>query len=177
LALPNQQIKEDGSFQMEDVAPDRYNLTLNGLPDGFYVARIRSAELDVLSEGLDIFGGPPAPLDVVLSPKAAQVSGTVIDPRTQKPAPAITVVLVPQEKERRNRESFYRVSTTDVSGQFTIKSLVPGEYRAYAWEETEYGAWMDPDFMKQQDNRGETVSLPEGARQAMQLNLIPADSQ
>jgi protocatechuate 3,4-dioxygenase beta subunit len=175
--LPNQQVRDDGSFQMEDVVPDRYTLTLTGLPEGFYVTRIRSANLDVLSEGLDVSGAVPAPLDVVLSPKAAQVSGTVMDPKTQKAAPATTVVLVPQEKERRNRESFYRVATTDVSGQFTIKSMVPGEYRAYAWEEAEYGAWLDPDFIKVQESRGETVSLPEGARQAIQLNLIPADSQ
>ena len=175
--LPNQQVKQDGSFQLEDVGPDRYNLTVNGLPEGFYVTRIRSANLDVLAEGLDLSGGSPAPLDVVLSPKAAQVSGTVMDPKTQKAAVAITVVLVPQEKERRDRESFYRVGNTDASGQFTIKNVVPGEYRAYAWEEAEYGAWMDPDFMKLQEGRGETVSLPEGARQALQLNLIPADSQ
>ena len=87
------------------------------------------------------------------------------------------MVLVPQEKERRDREPFYRTAYTDASGQFTIKNVVPGEYRAYSWEEAEYGAWMDPDFMKLQDGRGETVSLPEGARQALQLNLIPADSQ
>jgi hypothetical protein len=175
--LPNQQVKQDGSFQLEDVGPDRYNLTVNGLPEGFYVTRIRSANLDVLAEGLDVAGGSPAPLDVVLSPKAAQVSGTVMDPKTQKAAAAITVVLIPQEKERRDRESFYRVGNTDASGQFTIKNVVPGEYRAYAWEEAEYGSWMDPDFMKLQGGHGETVSLPEGARHALQLNLIPADSQ
>jgi hypothetical protein len=175
--LPNQQVKQDGSFQLEDVGPDRYNLTVNGLPEGFYVTRIRSANLDVLAEGLDVAGGSPAPLDVVLSPKAAQVSGTVMDPKTQKAAPAITVVLIPQEKERRDRESFYRVGNTDASGQFTIKNVVPGEYRVYAWEEAEYGSWMDPDFMKLQEGHGDTVSLPEGARQALQLNLIPADSQ
>ncbi len=175
--LPNQAVKPDGSFQMDDVSPDRYNLTVSGLPEGFYVARVRSANVDVLAEGLDVSGGSPAPLEVVLSPKAAQVSGTVMDPKTQKAAVATIVVLVPQEKERRDRESFYRTAYTDASGQFTFKSLVPGEYRAYSWEEAEYGAWMDPDFMKLQEGRGETVSLSEGARQALQLNLIPADSQ
>ena len=58
-----------------------------------------------------------------------------------------------------------------------FKSVAPGEYRVYAWEEAEYGAWMDPDFMKPQEGRGEAVSIPEGARQAVQVNLIPADSQ
>ena len=84
--LPNQPVKQDGSFQLDDVGPDRYNLTVNGLPEGFYVTRVRSANLDVLAEGLDVSGGSPAPLEVVLSPKAAQVSGTVMDPKTQKAA-------------------------------------------------------------------------------------------
>ena len=86
--LPNQPVKPDGSFQMDDVGPDRYNLTVSGLPEGFYVARVRSANVDVLAEGLDVSGGSPAPLEVVLSPKAAQVSGTVMDPKTQKAAVA-----------------------------------------------------------------------------------------
>jgi hypothetical protein len=79
----------------------------------------------------------------------------------------MTVVLIPQEKERRDRESFYRSATTDATGGFTFKSLTPGEYRVYSWEEAESGAWMDPDFMKPQESRGEAVSIQEGARQAV----------
>jgi hypothetical protein len=55
--------------------------------------------------------------------------------------------------------------------------VVPGEYRVYAWEDVEYGAWMDPDFMKPLESRGEAVSVSEGGRQAIQVNLIPAVSQ
>ena len=44
-----------------------------------------------------------------------------------------------------------------LAGGFTFKSLTPGEYRVYAWEEAEYGAWMDPDFMKPLESRGEAV--------------------
>ncbi len=143
--LPNQPVKPDGSFQMEDVSPDRYNLTVSGLPEGFYVARVRSANVDVLAEGLDVSGGSPAPLEVVLSPKAAQVSGTVMDPKTQKAAVATVVVLVPQEKERRDRESFYRTAYTDASGQFTSRAWcrasiapTPGKRRSMArgWTRT-----------------------------------------
>jgi protocatechuate 3,4-dioxygenase beta subunit len=175
--FPNQQVKPDGSFQMDDVGADRYTVSLNGLPEGFYVKSVRSANLDVLAGGLEIAGASPAPLDVVLSPNAGQVTGTVLDPKTQKAAVAMTVVLVPQEKERREREAFYQTATTDQAGRFTFKSLVPGEYRVYAWEEAEYGAWMDPDFMKPLENRGEAVSVQEGGRHAIQVNLISADSQ
>jgi hypothetical protein len=113
----------------------------------------------------------------VLSSKAGQISGTVLDPRTQKAAAGMTAVLVPQEKERRDRESFYRSATTDAAGGFTFKSLPPGEYRVYCWEDAEFGAWMDPDFLKPQEGRGEAVSIQEGAREAVQINLIPTDSQ
>ena len=175
--FPTQQVQEDGSFQLDDVGADRYTIAVNNLPEGFYLKSMRSANLDVLADGLEIAAGSPAPLDVVVSSKAGQVSGTVLDPRTQKAAPGMTVVLVPGEKDRRNRESFYRSATTDAAGGFAFKSLTPGEYRVYSWEEAEFGAWMDPEFLKPQESRGEPVSIQEGARQAVQVNLIPADSQ
>jgi hypothetical protein len=177
VPIPNQPVKADGSFQLDDVGADRYMVSLNGLPEGFYVKSVRSANLDVLAGGLEISAGSPAPLDVVLSPNAGQVTGTVLDPKTQKAAAMMMVVLVPQEKERRDRAAFYQAVPTDFSGQFTFKSVTPGEYRVYAWEEAEYGAWMDPDFMKPLESRGEAVSIQEGGRQAIQVNLIPADSQ
>ena len=175
--IPNQQVKEDGSFQLDDVGADRYTVSVNGLPEGFYVKSVRSANLDVLAGGLEVAAGSPAPLDVVLSPNAGQVTGTVLDPKTQKAAAMMMVVLVPQEKERRDREAFYQTATTDFSGQFTFKSVTPGEYRVYAWEEAEYGAWMDPDFLKPLESRGEAVSVHESGRHAVQVNLISADSQ
>src|ERR1035438_1030965 len=153
--LPSQQVKPDGSFQMDDVGADRYTISFSGVPEGFYVKSVRSANVDVQADGLDVAGLSPAPLDVVLSPNAGQVTGTVLDPRTQKAALARMVVLVPQEKERRGREAFYRTTTSDLSGQFTCKSVVPGEYRAYVWEaEVEYGAWMDPEYMKPLESLG-----------------------
>ncbi|MCX6629372.1 MAG: carboxypeptidase regulatory-like domain-containing protein [Candidatus Solibacter sp.] len=170
--IPAQQVKPDGSFQLDDVGADRYTVLVAPLPDGFYVKSVRSANLDVLAGGLEIAGSSPSPLDVVLSPHAGQVTGAVIDPKAQKPAAAVTVVLVPQEKERRDREAFYKTATTDQAGLFSFKSVVPGEYRVYAWEEADYGAWMDPDFMKPLAGRGQAVSVAESGRHAIQVNLI-----
>ena len=44
-------------------------------------------------------------------------------------------------------------------------------------EEVEYGAWMDPDFMKPLESRGEAVSVSGGGRQAIPVNPIAADAQ
>jgi hypothetical protein len=162
---------------MDDVGADRYTISFTGMPEGFYVKSARSSNVDVLAGGLEVSGASPAHLDVVLSPNAGKVTGTVLDPNTEKAAPMMMVVLIPQEKERRDREAFYQTATSDLSGQFTFKSVVPGEYRVYAWEDVEYSAWMDPDFMKPVESRGEAVSVSEGGRHAVQVNLISADAQ
>jgi hypothetical protein len=175
--LPSQQVKPDGSFQMDDVGADRYTVSFTGLPEGFYVKSARSSNVDVLAGGLEVAGGSGAQLDVVLSPNAGQVTGTVLDPNTQKAAPVMMVVLIPQETERRDRDAFYQTATSDLSGRFAFQSVVPGEYRVYAWEDVEYGAWMDPDFMKPLESRGEAVSVSEGGRPAIQVHLIAADAQ
>jgi hypothetical protein len=54
---------------------------------------------------------------------------------------------------------FYKVVTSDQYGHFVIKNVDPGEYKAYAWEDVELGAYMDPDFLKPVENRGQAVSI------------------
>ena len=61
-------------------------------------------------------------------------------------------------------------------GRFTFKNVVPGEYKVYAWEDVESSAWMDPDFMKPLEGKGESVAVEESAQANVQVNVIPADS-
>jgi hypothetical protein len=84
------------------------------------------------------------------------------------------VVLVPQEKDRRERDIFFRTALSDASGRFNFRTVIPGEYRVYSWEDAAYGAWMDPDFMKPVESKGEAASVGDGAQVSVQLNLIPA---
>ncbi len=164
----------DGAFKLQNIQPNLYDLMFSPLPDGFYVKSIRSGTTDILTSGLDVTSGPPEPLQVVLSAKAGQVTGTVQDAKTQQPAPNATVVLIPQDQARRDRGFDYKTANTDQSGNFTVKNLVPGEYKAYAWEDIEPGAWMDPDVVKPVESKGESLSVQEGDRVTIQLTLIPA---
>jgi hypothetical protein len=173
---PSTNLRQDGTFQLEEVNPDRYNVVFNGLPEGFYVKAIRSGDTDVLLSGLDLVNGTGADIEVVLSPKAGQVSGVVQNSDTRQPAPGATVVLIPEEKERRDEQSYYKIATTDQSGSFTLKGLVPGTYKAYAWEDIEAGAYLDPDFVKAFESSGSAVSVEESGQLSLLLTLILADS-
>src|SRR5712691_3323200 len=173
--LPNTSVKDDGTFKLEEVSPDVYNFFFPGLPDGFYVKSVRSGDTDVLATGLDLINGAPVNVDIVLSPNAGQVSGTVQSPKTQQPVPGATVVLVPIERERVDQLTYYKTASTDQSGSFTIKNVAPGEYKAYAWDDVESGAYYDPGFVKQFESKGKPVSLRESAKLTLQLTSIPLD--
>jgi hypothetical protein len=168
-APPSPKLKEDGSFEANDVRPERYRVTLSNLAEGWYVKSIRSGRADVLLEGLEISGASPPPIEVVLSPHAARVSGVVIGTKSQKPAPGAMVVLVPEDKARAGNPLYYRNILTDASGRYNFIDIPPGDYRVYVWDEVEVGAWVDPEFLKAHE--GEKVSLDEDARANLQLKL------
>ena len=173
--VPAGRVKEDGSFTLSNVAQDRYRLSPFNLPDGYYIKSIRLGEQDVLESPIDLTGGVVGTLDVVLGANAGQVEGAVTNAK-QDPAPGATVVLVPRAPKRREQSQFYKITTSDQNGHFLIKNVDPGEYQAYAFEDVEFGAYMDPDFIKPVENRSQALSLHEGGREKLQLDLISADA-
>jgi protocatechuate 3,4-dioxygenase beta subunit len=165
---PIAKVEADGNFQIADVSVDRYQVYVTGLPQGYYVKSIRSGGSEVQWTGYEAAGGS-ATLQILLSPQAGSIEGTVMDGKTQKPAPGATVVLVP---EMRDRTQLYSQATSDNEGHFRLKSLVPGEYRLFAWEEVPSYAWMDPDYMRDTERKGQLVTVAEGSPQTLQVTMI-----
>jgi hypothetical protein len=164
-----------GVFVIPDVAPGAYDLSLDGLANGDYVKSIRADAIDALASGLDLTSGTaPSILEVVVSPKAATVTGILRSSPTGARVPGASVVLIPQEQPRRGQRYYYRTAVSDLTGAFSLSSLPPGEYMAFAWQDLDGDAWLDPDFMKPFEKSGEPVSLGEGDQKSVNLNLLPA---
>src|ERR1017187_3121257 len=156
-----ERVAADGSFELYNLLPDRYGVVVSGLPPGFYIKSIRVGETDITYSGFELKDVPPARIDVLVSPKAATVSGVAQIPDSDKTAAGATVVLVPNEKEQAQIAEFYHQATTDQFGRFEFKSVVPGDYKVNAWENVEATAWMDPEFMKPLEGMGESVTVEE----------------
>ena len=161
----------DGSFQLQNVNPDLYTLSVSSLPDGMYIKSVLVNGVDMQLTGMDLTRGGMGPIDIVLSPNAGQTTGLVQNAQ-QQPAANATVVLVPQETERKTLPQFYRTASTDATGRFSLVNLTPGAYRVYAWEVVESGAYMDPEFMRPFENRGEPVMVKESGKEDLQVKLI-----
>ena len=162
----------DGSFALQNVAPGDYRLQLFGMPEGCYLKSARLGDADLLENGASVSPGS-GPLEIVLSASGGQVEGVALDAGGQ-PVPNTTVVLYPGER-RRHRADLFLTASPDQNGRFLIKGIAPGEYRLLALQDAEPGAWQDPDFLKQHEKHGESVSIKENGRETAQLKVAAVE--
>jgi large repetitive protein len=169
---PNTHVKVDGSFSIENLTPDSYDVNVSGLPARYYLKSARLGNQDVLESGLTIAGGT-AKLDLVVSPSGGQVEGVVSDSK-QQPAKAATVVLIP-EARRQSRLTLFQTTSTDHNGHYSIQGIAPGDYTIYAFEDLPPGAFQDPEFMKPFEKSAQSLSVQEGGHESKQLQQIQVD--
>jgi protocatechuate 3,4-dioxygenase beta subunit len=169
---PNAEVKEDGSFSLSSVGTEIYEPSVSGLPEGYYLKSVRIGDDELKAVGVDTTRGVPGPLLLTISDKAGQMEGVVQNAKEQ-PVPGATVVLVPERKKREKSREFRNV-TTDQHGRYVIKTIEPGEYKLFAWEDIEPGEYMDPEVLKPVEERGHPVSIHEGSHETADLKLIPA---
>lgn len=167
----NTQTKDDGTFELHGIAPGKYAAMVDGLPDGVYVKSVRFGAQDVTRIALDFTSGANGTLDILLSPHAAEVLGTV----KNNEGAAVSGVLVTLWPKGLRPETVWSgppQSATDQNGDFRIAGLVPGEYYAIAWEDLEHDLIYDHDFLKRFESQATAVTLEEGAHQTIQPKWI-----
>jgi hypothetical protein len=169
--MPEAAVSGDGSFTLGNIGPDRYLLSVAGLPSGVYVKSIRMGNEDVLEDGLTLSKEASGPVEILLSGRTGVVQGSVRDEK-DAPSAGVAVALVPQSAKRRERPDWYSSTTTDQQGKFTMTGLPPAEYKLFAWEDVEDGAWIDPEFLKPFEGKGKRVTVREGGSETVELKLI-----
>ena len=162
-------IQPDGAFNIAGLMPGRYEVSVSGLPVGFYLKSARFGSDEVIDSGLNLIGA--GKLSLVVSPAAAQVDGVVLDAK-QQPAKGTLVALIP-DAGRQSRSSLYKTVRTDDAGRYSIQGIAPGSYNLYAFEDIDSGAYLDPDFIKPLEKSAEGVTLRENGRETRQLRQIP----
>ncbi len=172
-SIPSDTVKDDGSFVLPGAFPGKYSVSVYGTPQDSYVASVKLGSQELPDRLVDwSLGIPTENLQITISMKVAQVTGRV-EQNDGNPMPGAIVVLVPEDEVRRKQAIYHKRSVSDQTGNFTVKGIPPGEYKAYAWEQLESGANMDPEFMKAIESKGVRVKLNGGDSQAVQLKLIP----
>lgn len=163
----------NGDLTVKNLAPVEYRPRVMA-PKGFYVKSIRYGDTDALDSAIDLSSGAPGQLEILLSPDGGEVDGSVTNDKGEASTGAM-VTLIP-DGERRASSMFFKTGTTDQSGHFTMKDIAPGEYTVYAWDEVDYGAVQDPDFLKPFEDQGKKLKIEAKGRENVDLHMIPAKS-
>jgi hypothetical protein len=153
----------DGTFELTNLGPDQYKVGTSQLPKEMYLKSIRVGGQEVSSSLLDLTEGDPGEIQIVLSPKAANIRGTVRDEKGE-PVPAVSVVVW-------NKGDRPPVSATgNENGTFEIGSLPPDDYYIAAQEQ---GDFSEPELRPPSGALAHPVALHEGSHETVDLTLKP----
>jgi hypothetical protein len=117
-----------------------------------------------------VYIGGPGEFDIVLSFNTGLLAVTVVDD-DRKPVYDATVVLVP-DAPLRERSDLYFVTGSSTSGNVHWDGVAPGAYKLFAWDDVPSGAWLDPDFIRIYESRGQPVRIIEGGLTTAEVKLI-----
>jgi hypothetical protein len=169
---PNATFSPNGEFSMKTVSAGDYTVQITGLPANGYAKSVRLGGRDLLLETLHVDVQPLGRIEVVVGTDASTLTGHVADER-QDSAVNVKVVLVPDAPLRR-RWDLYKTAATDLSGNFTIKTVPPGDYKVFAWEDTPDNIWTIPEFLRPDESRGRSVHIGSAATERVEVTAIPA---
>jgi hypothetical protein len=169
------EIHDDWTFEMHGIN-GRRRLALVRLPSNWALEEIRAKGNEVTDRILS-FGTNDDSLndvEVVLTDRLAEVSGTVEDARG-RPAAGSHVIVAPMERRQWYPGSrFLRHALTEQNGTFRVAGLPAGTYYLVASEGVPtHGddAWQDPEFLESIVTRGATLTLQDGEKQSLQLEI------
>lgn len=172
LNAPSAPVQPDGSILLEGISAGRQVFTFFA-PESVYVKSAQWNGVDLLRNPVDFSGGEGQGLNVVLSKKAAAISGTVRNDKGE-PAAGIPVTIWPRDAMAGSTAVSMRNLTTDANGRFEARGLRPGVYYAAAWEQIETGLATVPEFQAQFTSEAGRLELQEGASATADLKPISA---
>jgi len=140
----------------------------------YYIKEVRFGGTEALNTPINISSGATETLEVVLSPRVAQIDGIVTDDKGQ-PVEGVQAVLVPDA--HRDRYELFRAVTTGPNGRFTIPGVPPGDYKVFAWESIESNGYFDAELLKRDEAKSQRIKIQESDKATVTVKMIPAATQ
>jgi hypothetical protein len=163
-------VKPDGTFLIKNLQEGVYVPQVYAGNWDYFLKSARYGTANVTDGGLTVHAGSDASLELTMSSRPARVEGVVLN-ADSLPAVGVYVVLIPDARQRDN-EWKYRHETTDQNGRFTLRGIVPGDYKVFSWDSPDDFDWYDAEMVKPYESRGTSVSIAEGDRKSLQLTVI-----
>ena len=168
-------VRADGTFDVTDLVPDSYRMTVAGGALDNSPWWLRSAMLngrDLLDAPLRLAPGEHIRgVSIVLSDRRTELSGTITT-AAGAPFSDLFVLAFPADAALRVPQSRrVRAVRPDSSGRFVLANLPPGQYLLCALTDIEDGEWNEPGFLDRLVAASVKVTLAEGENKVQDLRL------
>jgi hypothetical protein len=165
----------DGTFSFQGLAPGRYVMSAAGagIVSAWMQKAVMVAGQNVYEGGLEIRpGGDLADIDVVLTDRSSEVSGTLLD-AAGRPAPEYYVFVFPVDKTAWTQLSpRLRPPARPASdGRYSVTRLLPGEYFVAALTSFDSANLYDTAFLEQVAAAAFRITLAEGEKKVQDLRI------
>ncbi len=155
------QTKPDGSgsFKFENVAPERFRLGIQNLPDGVWLKSATTAGRNILNVEIDL---PTGPIEITLATGTGSITGTVSNAKGQPTSSSVILLSQPPRPDRsRNLPS-------DQNGRFNLPNLAPGDYSIYAVPLFEA---FNPPSRESSEARARKITIAPNSQNQVDLTL------
>ena len=171
VASSGRLIDQSGRFEIKDILPGRYRLSVSlpglGAPGNWFLRSALVNGQDTLDVPIDIRPGEtPRDVMVVLTDHPAQLTGTVQN-AAGGGANKFTVILFSADQTLwlpQSRRTFGVRPSAD--GAFSFRGLVPGDYFIAAIDDVEANEWFDPALLQRLMSTSMKISIAEGSRRS-----------
>ncbi|HEY2382503.1 MAG TPA: carboxypeptidase regulatory-like domain-containing protein [Terriglobia bacterium] len=168
----------DGTVRLLGLSEGRYVLRAGSLPlasglgdSSAHISSATQAGHDVLKDGVLVSKSPSVVEIHFKSEAGGRVRGNVFNHQGHNVEDGV-VALWPEELQ--GVMSLHSPSALEVgaSGQFNIRGIRPGLYRAYAWSDARLDQALDPDFVQKFRDRATAVTIVENGDVALDLSIL-----
>lgn len=169
MSVGSPETNADWTF-VTPVAPGARVIRVNA-PSGWTLKSVHSGAADITDTPVQFGSGDVNGLEIVLTNRLAEVSGSIRDGRGQAVGDA-TVVLFADDPNKWGIETRYITRVRpDQSGRFAHRGLPPGSYLAVALDWLEDGEETNPETLARLRNAGTRFMLAEGEQKTVQLSM------
>lgn len=173
-----QPLGPNGEFEFPGVPPGKYSIQM-AVPAPAYIADIRVGTKSIFNDGILTVGDDAlGPVEIILGSGAVSLQGTVMGITPETTVGQLTsarIVLAPSPPRRQNSSLYRTTSLGNLTGQFFLGGIAPGEYKIFVLSGLPAGAEQDPDVVARYEDRGTPITITAGQNTAqnVQVNWTP----
>jgi hypothetical protein len=164
-------VRDDWTFEATGLS-ERRRFRVNNPPPGWFMKSVTHESTDITDSGMDFKEGQQTSgVEIVLTQRVTDVSGTVQDARARPVTDFVVVAFAPDNGKWGYMTRYIRTARPNQEGRFSIKGLPPEDYYLIALDYLEPGEEGDPEQLERLKSAATRVTLADGESRTMTLKL------